>query len=47
LLKLYSLFLLPQEAQKKKLCKKKMPFFRSSRWASAFKKAEQNNRLGL
>ena len=42
-----TLFLLRKEAQKKKLCKKKMPFLRSSRWASAFEKAEQNNSFSL
>jgi hypothetical protein len=40
-----TLFLLTQEAQKKKLCKKKMPFFcANAARAVAFEKATQNNR---
>ena len=46
---LLSLFLLKQEAQKKKLCKKKMPFFAyaagaAARRAPTFEKVGQNNR---
>ena len=41
-----TLFLLKQEAQKKKLCKKKMPFCANAARAVAFEKATQNNRLG-